>query len=205
MRSNDVIRESSTLVFTRAEIRERAVFRAVRVDLGLASGEGRLWIDVSRQRCADVSWQRHLQHLGEVGRAHYDLPWDRTDLCVSFRGAGLVLSGASASLPLFVAWIALLRGDALPDPFFATGVAREGSAALAPAPRAFVQGKLEVADALARKRGGAARPVMWVPAGSDVDAGRLAAVEVRETPTLVDAVARILRAAPDAASQGGRP
>jgi hypothetical protein len=192
------MQKTSLLLFTRAEFGGRYVFRALGAELCVSAGEGRLWIDVSRQNRVDVSWQQCLLNLSHLGRTHYDLPWDRTDLHVSFRGAGLSLAGASASLPLFVGWIALLRstlgGRALPDPFFAAGVAATGSDALAPAPREYVQGKLEIADALARKRGGAARPAMWVPEGSDFDAGSLQAIDVRQTPSLRDAVLRILGA-----------
>lgn len=193
-------RKTSILVFTRAALRERALFRAVRVELALSPGEGRLWIDVSRRNGADVSWQHHLRHLADVGRAHYDLPWGATDLWVSFHGEGISLAGASASLPMFVAWIALHRGAALPEPFFATGVSREG-AALLPAPREYLAGKLAIAASLAARRGGPARPLMWVPAGSDLPECRPPAIELRETPSLTDAVDRILGAAQPAAAR----
>lgn len=186
-------RTTSLLLFTRAEMEGHHIYRAIRTDMSVGPGDGRIWLDVSRRSCADVSWQRQLQHLSALGRSSYDLPWDSTDVRISFRPRGVQLSGASASLPLFVAWIALLQGVPLPDPFFATGVSVEASATLAPAPRAFLQGKLEAADTLARQLGRSARPhPMWVPAGSDYDPMRLSAVVVRETPSLLDGVELIL-------------
>ncbi|EYF07386.1 hypothetical protein [Chondromyces apiculatus] len=192
MPSNGPLRATSVLLFTRAEVTGRHIFRTVRLDLALTGGEGRVWFDASRRSVAEASWQRQLHHLEAVGRAHYALPWAETDLRISVRGEGVTLSGASASLPLFVAWVALLGDRALPEPFFAAGVALAGSTALAAAPRGYAQGKVEVADALARKRGDAGRPRMWVPAGSDVDRSRLTAIEVREVATLVEGVAEIL-------------
>lgn len=184
---------TSLLLFTSADIGGKPLFRAVRVDVEIVPGEGRLWVDLSRGNGFTTGWQRHLKHLVDVGRARYELPWDRIDLRISSRARGVVLDGASASLPLFVVMVALLSGASLPDPFFATGVALEGSDALSPAPRAYLQGKLAVADSIARQVHGAKdRYPVWVPAGSDYDASAVSAVAVREAPTLCDAVQQIL-------------
>lgn len=183
---------TSLLLFTAADIGGRSLFRSVRVDVSTGPGDGRIWVDISRENGFEIGWQRHLQRLAAVGRAHYDLPWDRTDLHFSSRARGVVLDGASASLPLFVTWIALLSGSRLPDPFFAAGVAIEGSDALAPSPRAYIKGKLGVADSIARQVHAAKdRCRMWIPAGSEVDAPPPSLV-VREVPTLRAAVREIL-------------
>jgi hypothetical protein len=193
MPQTEALRTTSLLLFTRAELDGHYIYRAVRTDVSVGPGDGRLWIDVGRRNCADVPWQRQLQHMSALGRSSYDLPWDSTDIRVSCRPRGALLSGASASLPLFVAWRARRRRAALPVPFFATGVEIDASAALAPAPRVHLQGKLEAADALARQAGRSpSRHPMWVPSGSDYDPMRLSAIFVCETPSLLDAVGRIL-------------
>lgn len=188
---------ASLLLFTAANIGNRSIYRAVSVDLWVRPGGGKLWLDVSSGNGFEGGWQRHLERLAVVGRAHYDLAWDATDLFVSARGRGVVLDGASASLPIFVAWIALLASAPLPDPFFATGVAIAGSDALAPAPRAYIEGKIGVADAISRQSS-AGRPIMYIPAGSDVDKARLSqrAVAILEVPTLRAAVQTILKITP---------
>lgn len=190
---------TSLLLFTSADLGDLSLFRAVRVDLSSGPGEGRLWVDLSRGNGVEIAWQRHLQRLADLAREHYDLPWDRADLSFSCRARGVVLDGASASLPLFVAWIALQSGVPLPEPFFATGVAVTGSDALAPAPRAYLQGKLDVADAYVRQvHGAATRHPIWVPRGSEYDAEERSSLDVREVGTLREAVLSILGVSPRA-------
>lgn len=190
---------TSLLIFTAADVGGRAVFRAVRVDLSVRPGDGKRWLDLSRDSGAELTWQRHLQNLESVARSHYDLPFASTDLFCSFRGRSVVLDGASASLPLFVAWLSLLSGAALPEPFLATGVAPLGSDRLSPAPRVYLQRKLAVADACAQQLHGLARACpVWVPEGSEYDASPFSALEVREVPTLREAASRILGIEPRA-------
>ncbi|XXF78563.1 hypothetical protein P2318_02050 [Myxococcaceae bacterium GXIMD 01537] len=194
----------SLLLFTRADVGGRSVFRPVPLDLELRPGTGRLWVDLSRGNAYAEDWQRHAQHLGVVGRRAYALPWDETDLLISPRYRGLKLDGRSASLPLFVAWVALLSGRALPAPFLATGVVLEGQEAIAPAPREYLQGKLDVADSYVRQmHPGAERVPMWVPQGSAWDGEPLRALDVRPVPDLVTAVERILGLASRAGGGGG--
>jgi hypothetical protein len=189
--------EASLLLFTRADLGGRALYRAVRVGLSVRPGEGRLWLDVSGTGGFDLPWQRHLQRLADLGRRAYDLPWQSTDLFVSSKARGLVLDGASASLPVFVAWTALLAGMALPDPFLATGVALDASGALAPAPRDYIQGKLAFADAYARQIHGVDRrhPV-WIPAGSEVSPDLFGALDVRRVASLTEGVSCVLGLSP---------
>lgn len=181
------------LLFTHADLGGRSVFRPVPMEVEVRPGQGRIWVDLSRGNGYAPAWQRHLQHLGALGRARYALPWDTTDFLVSPKGRNLTLDGRSASLPLFVAWVALLSGRPLPAPFLATGVVLDGQEALQPAPREYIQGKLAVADTYVRQvHPGAGRVPMWVPEGSDFTAEPLAALEVRPVPDLVAAVQRIL-------------
>lgn len=185
------------LLFTLADLGGRSLFRAVTVELSTGPGDGRLWLDVSRRRGFDPSWQRHLQHLAALGRAHYDLPWSTIDLRISARAESLALEGWSAALPVFVAWLSLLSGKPLPEPFLAAGVVDERTDALLAGRRDFIQGKLAVADAHVRQRYGAgARHRMWIPAGSEHDPGRFASLDVQEVPTLREAARRILGLAP---------
>lgn len=194
---------TSLLLFTAADTGGRAVFRAVRIDLVVTPGSGKRWVDVSRGNGAERGWQRHLQNLDVALRRRYDLPWDSTDLHCSLRGRDVVLDGASASLPVFVAWLSLASGAPLPEPFLATGVAPFGSDALSPAPRAYLQRKLAVADACARQVHGltAACPI-WVPEGSEYDASPFPALDVREVPSLPEAATRILGIHPRATTPG---
>jgi hypothetical protein len=185
------------LLFTLADLGGRSLFRAVTVELSTGPGDGRLWLDVSRRRGFDASWQRHLQHLAALGRAHYDLPWSTVDLRVSARAESLALEGWSAALPVFVAWLSLLSGAPLPEPFLAAGVVDDRSDALLAGKREFIQGKLDVADALVRQRyGAAARHRMWIPAGSEHDPSRLSSIDVVEVPNLREAARRILGLVP---------
>ena len=189
--------ETSLLVLTRAEIDGRALYRAVRVDLSVRPGGGRLWLDASGTGGFDLPWQRHLQRLAAIGRRAYDLPFQSTDLFVSSKIKGLVLDGASASLPLFIAWTALLAGVALPDPFLATGVALDTSGDLTPAPREYIQGKLAFADTYARQmHGGDRRHPIWIPAGSEVDADPFGTLDVRQVASLTEGVSRVLGLCP---------
>lgn len=185
--------DTPLLLFTRAELGGRSLYRAVRVDLSVRPGQGRLWLDVSGSGGFDLPWQRHLQRLAAVGQSAYDLPWQSTDLLVSSKARGLVLDGASASLPVFIAWTALLAGIALPVPFLATGVALDTSGVLAPAPRDYILGKLAFADAYARQRHGQERrhPV-WIPAGSEVSPALFGALEVRTVASLTEGASRVL-------------
>lgn len=183
------------LLFAHTDLGGRSVFRPVSLELAVRPGTGRVWVDLSRGNGYAPAWQRHVQHLGALGRARYALPWDETDLFVSPKGRGLALDGRSASLPLFVAWVALLSGRALPSPFLATGVVLDGQQALVPAPREYIQGKLEVADAYVRQvHPGTGRVPMWVPEGSGFTTEPLTALEVRPVPDLAAAVERILGA-----------
>lgn len=191
-------------LFTSADLGGRSVFRPVPVELEVRAGRGRLWVDLSRDTGYAVEWQRHLRHLGVLGRRWYALPWDETDLFFSARPRGVTLDGRSASLPLFVAWVALLSGRSLPAPFLATGVVLDGQAALTPAPREFLQGKLEVADGYVRQlHPGATRVPMWVPEGSGWSPEPLQALEVRPVADLATAVERILGLPPRVAGTGG--
>ncbi|MBU8895761.1 hypothetical protein KRR26_09105 [Corallococcus sp. M34] len=189
---------TSLLLFTQADLGGRTLFRTVPVDVAVKEGQGRLWVDLSRDNAFTPTWQQHVRHLGALGRRHYVLAWDETDLHVSPRGKGVTLDGRSASLPLFVAWVALLSGQPLPTPFLATGVALdEHGEKLAPAPREYLQGKLSVADAYARQRFAASLPVpVYVPAGSGHDPAPFTALDVRPVATLTDAVARVLGLSP---------
>lgn len=184
---------ASLLLFAHSDLGGRSVFRPLSLELAVRPGTGRAWVDLSRGNGYSPTWQRHLRHLGALGRARYALPWDETDLFVSPRGRGLTLDGRSASLPLFVTWVALLSGRALPTPFLATGVVLDGQQSLVPAPREFIQGKLEVADAYVRQvHPGAGRVPMWVPQGSDFTPEPLTTLEVRPVTDVVAAVERIL-------------
>jgi hypothetical protein len=185
--------DTPLLLFTCADLGGRTMYRAVRVDLSVRPGQGRLWLDVSGSGGFDLPWQRHLQRLAAVGQSAYDLPWQSTDLFVSSKARGLVLDGASASLPVFIAWTALLAGVALPDPFLATGVALDTSGVLAPAPRDYIQGKLAFADAYARQMHGQERrhPV-WIPAGSEVSPDLFGALDVRAVASLTEGASRVL-------------
>jgi hypothetical protein len=196
---------ATLLLFTHADLGGRSVFRPVSLEVAVRPGTGRAWVDLSRGNGYAPVWQRHVQHLGALGRARYALPWEETDFFVSPKGRGLTLDGRSASLPLFVAWVALLSGRTLPSPFLATGVVLDGQQALVPAPREYLQGKLEVADAYVRQvHPGAGRVPMWVPEGSGFTAEPLAALEVRPVPDLVSAVEHILGLGPTVgASTGG--
>jgi len=183
----------SLLLFTQTSLEGRVLFRAARVQLALAPGAGRVLLDVAGGATFDPSWQAALRHIGDVARARYDLPWDARDLVVTCPAAGLVLEGASASLPLFVAWTALVARRALPEPFFATGAALDGGGALVPAPRDQLQGALDFADAYLRRTAPSrSRATMWVPAGSSYDAAALSALVVREAPTLAAAADAVL-------------
>jgi hypothetical protein len=166
----------------------------VSLEVSVRAGQGRLWLDVSRGNAFTPDWQRHARHLAALGRRHYALAWDEADLHVSPRGHGLTLDGRSASLPLFVAWVALLSGRPLPSPFLATGVALDASGErLLPAPREYAQGKLGVAEAYVRQvHPGAGRVPMYLPEGSDCDATPLTSLEVRPVSTLTAAVAAVL-------------
>jgi len=184
------------LLLTCTDIGERSLFRAVRLDLSISPGQGRSWVDLSRDNGYEAGWQDHLRHLQSVGRAAFPLPWETTDLFLSPRGRGITLDGRSASLPLFVAWVALLAGRPLPAPFLATGVSQKGTDALTPAPREYLQGKLEVASAYVRQtQGETGVPVeVWVPAGSSYDLSSLQMLNVCEVETLPEAARRILGA-----------
>ncbi len=195
---------TSLLLFTHADLRGQSVFRPVSLEVAVRPGTGRAWVDLSRGNGYTPAWQRHLQHLGALGRARYTLPWEQTDLFVSPKGRGLTLDGRSASLPLFVAWVALLSGRALPSPFLATGVVLDGQQALVPAPREYIQGKLAVADAYVRQvHPGAGRVPLWVPEGSDFSTEPLTSLEVRPVPDLLAAVERILGLGPSAGASAG--
>ncbi|RKH53492.1 hypothetical protein [Corallococcus llansteffanensis] len=182
------------LLFTQADVAGHALFRVVPVEVSVHPGQGRLWVDLSKGNAFTPAWQRHAQHLAALGRAHYALPWEQTDLHVSPRGRGVTLDGRSASLPLFVAWVALLSGRPLPSPFLGTGVALdEHGERLAPAPREFLQGKLGVAQAYVKQVfPQAGRVPVYVPEGSGFDAGALTALDVRPVPTLTRAVSAVL-------------
>ncbi|WP_147446464.1 hypothetical protein [Corallococcus sp. CA047B] len=188
------------LLFTQAEVGGCALFRVVSVEVAVCPGRGRLWLDASRGHVFTPVWQRHAQHLAALGRAHYALPWEETDLRVSPRGKALTLDGRSASLPLFVAWVALLSGRPLPSPFLGTGVAlEEHGERLAPAPREFLQGKLGVAQTYVRQVfPQAGRVAVYVPEGSGFDAKGLTALDVRPVPTLTRAVSEVLGLEPRA-------
>ena len=198
-------RDTPLLPFTRADLGGRSLYRAVRVDLSVRPGHGRLWLDASGTGGFDLPWQRHLQRLAAVGQSAYDLPWQRTDLFVSSKAKSLVLDGASASLPVFIAWTALLAGVALPDPFLATGVALDTSGVLAPAPRDYIQGKLAFADAYARQmHGHERRQPIWIPAGSEVSPDPWSALDVRPVESLTEGVSRVLGLSPREGAERAR-
>ncbi|MHA7634552.1 hypothetical protein [Corallococcus sp. M7] len=193
------------LLFTQADVGGHALFRVVPVAVSVRPGQGRLWTDVSRGNAFTAAWQDHARHLSSVGRARYALPWDETDLHVSPRGRNVTLDGRSASLPLFVAWVALLAGLPLPSPFLGTGVALEAHGEkLAPAPREFLQGKLGVAQSyVTQVFPRAERVAVFVPEGSGFDAAPLTALDVRPVPTLTKAVEAVLGLKPRAAGADG--
>lgn len=185
------------LLLTQADLHGAPLFRAVSVDVAVRPGEGRLWVDLSRDTGYAPAWQQHLRHLAAVGRGRYALPWDEMDFFFSVRGRKVTLDGRSASLPLFVAWVALLAGRALPAPFLATGVALDAGEALVPAPLDKLQGKLAVADGYVRQvHAAAGRVPVWVPAGSQWDAAPLTALDVRPVPSLTVAAESVLGALP---------
>ncbi|MCY1040449.1 hypothetical protein OV208_03870 [Corallococcus sp. bb12-1] len=188
------------LLFTQADVGGCALFRVVPVQLRVSPGQGRVWLDASKGQVFTPVWQRHVQHLAALGRAHYALPWEQTDLHVSARGRNVTLDGRSASLPLFVAWVALLSGRPLPSPFLGTGVAlEEHGERLAPAPREFLQGKLGVAQSYVKQvfpQEG--RVSVYVPEDSGFDAEALTALDVRPVPTLTRAVSEVLGLEPRA-------
>ncbi len=185
------------LLLTQADLNGAPLFRAVSVEVAVRPGEGRLWVDLSRDNGYAPAWQQHLRHLAAVGRGRYALPWDSTDLFVSVRGKRVMLDGRSASLPLFVAWVALLSGRALPVPFLATGVALDAGEALVSAPLDKLQGKLAVADGWVRQlHPTAGRVPVWVPAGSQWDSGPLASLDVRPVPSLTAGAEAVLGALP---------
>ncbi len=185
------------LLLTQADLHGAPLFRVVSVDVAVRPGEGRLWVDLSRDTGYAPAWQQHLRHLAAVGRGRYALPWDGTDLFVSVRGRRVLLDGRSASLPLFVAWVALLAGRALPAPFLATGVALDAGEALVPAPLDKLQGKLLMADGYVRQvHPAAGRVPVWVPAGSQWEVGPLASLDVRPVPSLTAGAEAVLGALP---------
>jgi len=186
------------LVFTAADVQGRTLFRAARLELELRPGTGRVWLDVSREQGFTTVWQQHLQHLQRVGKQFFSagpspLPWEQTDLFVSTRGRHITLDGRSASLPLFLGWLSLLSGRALPEPFLATGVVMDGHALL-PAPEAFIRGKLEVAALLAQQlRPHGPFPVpFWYPAGSEVQAGPFPRLALKPLGSLLEGATQIL-------------
>ena len=184
---------ASVLAFTCAQFGARSLYRAVTLELTLERGEGRILVDVARGNGFDLAFQRHLANLHDVGRTHYALPWDTTDLRLACRGRGTVLDGASASLPIFVAWVALLADRSLPTPFLATGVATHGTDALEPAPHAFARGKTDVARAYATQAAaGSERPSFWLPRGSEIEGLASTALALREVGSLREAVLAIL-------------
>lgn len=194
--------ETSLLLFTAADLRGKTLYRAVRIELSVRPGTGRQWLDVSGTGGFDLPWQRHLQRLATHGEAAYALPWQGTDLFVTSKARGLVLDGSSASLPIFIAWTALLAGVALPDPFLATGVSHDASGALAPAPRAYIQGKLAFADAYARQmHGDDRRHPIWIPASSEVSSDPFGALDVRTVASLTEGVSRVLGLSPRARTE----
>lgn len=181
------------LIFTRADTAGAFLFRPLSVELSLHPGKGFLWVDLSNGKGYTPLWQEHAQHIAAVGRRRFALPWATTDLHVSPLGQRVMLDGRSASLPLFVAWVALLAGQPLPTPFLATGVALEGQEALAPAPLEYLQGKLAVADAYVRQvYPELGRVPMWVPSGSRWEPSSLRTLEVRPVESLTAAVECIL-------------
>lgn len=182
-------------VFTAADLGGRKLFRAVRLNATIAPGEGRIWLDVSRGNGFQLSWQDHARHLARVGERSFALPFRATDLFLDSPAQNLVLEGASASIPLFVAWIALLSEKPLPEPFLAAGCAdgSNQSGAVLSAPREFIQGKLEVAQAIATQiEKPAAKARFWVPSGSAYDAAALPSLEIREVASLQEAALQIL-------------
>ena len=184
---------TSILLFTRATIADRALFRAVRVSLSVSPGRGRLLLDASRGNAFQPTFQRQVEHLYDIGRSSFEAPWEQADLVLSPCASQTSLDGASASLPIFVAWLSLLCGAALEEPFYATGVAAPITGALTPAPRPYIEGKLKVADALARA---ATRPLsrqrVWVPEGSDFEPAETPALVIREVSSLTQAASEIL-------------
>ncbi|QSQ27164.1 hypothetical protein JY651_20610 [Pyxidicoccus parkwayensis] len=191
------------LLLTQADLHGAPLFRLVSVDVAVRPGEGRLWVDLSRDTGYAPAWQQHLRHLKAVGLGRYALPWDETDFFFSVRGRKVTLDGRSASLPLFVAWVALLAGREVPSPFLATGVALDGSEALVPAPLEKLQGKLAAADAYVRQvHASAGRVPVWVPAGSQWDAAPLSALDVRPVPSLTVAAESVLGTLPLRPSAG---
>jgi predicted S18 family serine protease len=185
------------LLLTQADLHGAPLFRVVSVDVAVRPGEGRLWVDLSRDTGYAPAWQQHLRHLAAVGRGRYALPWDESDFFFSVRGRKVLLDGRSASLPLFVAWVALLAGRELPAPFLATGVALDASDALVSAPLEKLQGKLAVADGYVRQiHAAAGRVPVWVPAGSQWDAAPLTALDVRPVASLTAAAESVLGALP---------
>ncbi|MCY1032846.1 hypothetical protein OV207_15355 [Corallococcus sp. BB11-1] len=188
------------LLFTQADVGGCALFRVVPVELRVGPGQGCVWLDASRGSVFTPVWQRHVQHLAALGRARYALPWEQTDLHVRARGGSVTLDGRSASLPLFVAWVALLSGRPLPSPFLGTGVAlEEHGERLAPAPREFLQGKLGVAQSYVKQVfPQAGRVAVYVPEDSGFDAHALTALDVRPVPTLTRAVSAVLGLEPRA-------
>lgn len=184
---------TSLLLLTQADLNGAPLFRLVSVEVAVRPGEGRLWVDLSRDTGYAPAWQQHLRHLAAVGRARYALPWDTTDFFFSVRGRKVTLDGRSASLPLFVAWVALLAGRPLPAPFLATGVALDAGEALVAAPLEKLQGKLAAADAYVRQVHAATERVpVWVPAGSQWDAAPLTALDVRPVASLTAGAGSVL-------------
>lgn len=182
------------ILLTSSEVAGQPLFRASRIELALRPGTGQLWLNVSHARRFTEVWQEHLRHLQATGRRAFPhLAWDSTDLFVQARAKALVLDGRSASLPVFLAWLSLLVGRPLPDPFLATGVALD-SECLLPAPEAFIQGKLEVAEALTVQLfPSRSSPVpFWYPAGSEVHATKAPHLALRPVSTLLEAAEALL-------------
>ncbi|MBN1204711.1 MAG: hypothetical protein JXB05_07285 [Myxococcaceae bacterium] len=195
---------SRLLLFTLADSAGGAFFRPLSLKLSVQPGTGQLWLDPANENAYSPTWQQAARNVAAVGRRRYELPWETTDLHISPQGRKLLLDGRSASLPLFVAWVALLMGRPLPVPFLATGVVFEGQETLAAAPRDYIQGKLGVADAYVRQvYPSAGRVPMWVPEGSEYDPGVSSVLEIRPVVSLTQAVEQILGLAPRPLSGSG--
>ncbi|MFM7201003.1 MAG: hypothetical protein ACKO6N_09455 [Myxococcota bacterium] len=162
-------------LFTAADVHGKTLFRTVKVQLHLDAGNGRIHLARGHGHTFAPEWEETLLVLQ---RLLYTLPGQRSsardlnaavhfDLHIQPLGPATRLGGRSAALPLWLGWLSLLTGRALPQPFLATGVIFD-DAQLQPAPRAFIQGKLQVAEALARAHLRTHEPPVhfYYPAGS---------------------------------------
>lgn len=184
-------------LFTAADVQGKTLFRTVKVQLHLTPGNGRIHLASGYGHTFAPEWEETLHVLQRLLHTLPGLsPTERalnSDLHIQPLGPATHLGGRSAALPLWLGWLSLLTRRELPQPFLATGVIFE-DAQLQPAPRAFIQGKLQVAEALARAHLRThERPVYFhFPAGSELPSLHADLLVLKPLKTLVEAAEQVL-------------